>query len=196
LDAHPNPIIRGERVWLRAVEKDDLEASLQAVNDREIAELVGFTGPVSRAMSEKWFEDEVLKQHGERQYFFTVCELGSSDPIGQCGLHHVQTGVRTDVAIFLLPAFCGRGLGTDAMNALVDFGFGELGLQRVGLHVSPRNPRAIRSYEKSGFTHEGRLRSYRIRRGELVDDIVMSILRAEWEALERPRSWDLPALAG
>jgi ribosomal protein S18 acetylase RimI-like enzyme len=78
------------------------------------------------------------------------------------------------------------------MNALIDYGFGELGLHRIGLHVSPGNERAIKSYEKCGFTHEGRMRSYRRRRGEIVDDVLMSILRAEWQQLERPRSWDLP----
>jgi len=31
-----------------------------------------------------------------------------------------------------------------------------------------------------------------MRRGELADDIVMSILRDEWAALDRPRSWDFP----
>ena len=188
----PNPLIRGEKVWLRPFERDDIEASLRAINDREIAELVGFWGPVSKPMSEKWYEEEIVKQHGERGFFFTICELGSSELIGQCSFHEYLAGVRAEVGIFMLPEQVGRGYGTDAMNALLDFGFGELGLERVGLHVSPGNERAIRSYEKSGFRHEGRMRSYRRRRGEVVDDLLMSILRSEWEQLERPRSWDLP----
>jgi RimJ/RimL family protein N-acetyltransferase len=191
----PNPIVRGERVWLRPLERDDLEVSLQAVNDREISDLVGFPGPISRAMSERWFDEEVLKQHGERAFFFAICELGSAELIGQCGFNEVRGGVRADVGIFMLPKYVGRGYGTDAMNALIDFGFGELGLQRIGLHVSPGNDRAIRSYEKSGFRHEGRLRAFRRRRGELVDDVVMSIVRDEWRALERKRSWELPDVA-
>jgi len=190
---HANPIIRGERVWLRPIERDDLDQAIVALNDREIADLVGFRGPVSRQMAEKWFEEEVAKRHGEREFFFAICELGSADLIGECGFHQIDFGIRADVAIFLLPEYTGRGLGTDAMNALVDFGFGELGFHRIGLHVTPTNERAIRSYEKSGFTHEGRLRAWRRRRGRIIDDLVMSILRDEWEALDRPRSWELPA---
>jgi RimJ/RimL family protein N-acetyltransferase len=190
--AQPNPIIRGEKVWLRPFERDDIEQSLRALNDREISDLVGFSGPFSKPMSEKWFDEEVIKQHGERGFYFTICELGSADLIGQCGLHEFVPGVRAEVGIFLLPEYGGRGYGTDAMNALVDYGFGELGLHRIALHVSPGNARAIRSYEKSGFSHEGRLRSFRRRRGEIVDDLVMSILRHEWEALDRPKSWELP----
>lgn len=188
---HPNPIIRGEKVWLRPLEREDLETGLQAINDREISELVGFWGPISKPMSERFFEDEVLKKHGEREFYFVICELGSADPIGQCGFQDVAPGVRANVGIWLDRDHLGRGYGTDAMNALVDFGFGQLGFQRIGLHVSPGNDRAIRSYEKAGFSHEGRLRSYRRRRGKLVDDLVMSILRHEWEALERSKSWEL-----
>jgi RimJ/RimL family protein N-acetyltransferase len=189
--AQANPSIRGEKVYLRPLERDDLEITIDAVNDREVAELVGFDMPFSKAMSEKWFEEEVLKRHGEREFFFVICELGSGAVIGQCGFHNYTPGVRAEVGIFLLPGYTGRGFGTDAMNALLDYGFGQLGLQRIGLHVSPGNDRAIRSYEKSGFTYEARLRSFRRRRGEPIDDIVMSILREEWQALERPRSWDL-----
>jgi RimJ/RimL family protein N-acetyltransferase len=191
---HTNPIVRGDKVWLRPFERDDVEPSLRIVNDRDIADLVGFPFPIGKGASEKWYEEEVLKLHGERAFFFVICELGSAELIGQCGFHELQRGMRADVGIFLAPEYVGRGYGTDAMNGLIDFGFGELGLERIGLHVSPGNDRAIRSYEKSGFQHEGRLRSFRRRRGKVVDDIVMSIVRADWEALDRKRSWDYPAV--
>ena len=196
MQANANPVVRGDKVWLRVLERDDIEASLRGINDREINDLVGFWGPMSKSMSEKWFEDEVLKKHGQREYYFAICELGSPALIGQCGFHHLHPGLRAEVAIFLLPEYCGRGYGTDAMNALVDFGFGMIGFQRIGLHVSPWNERAIRSYEKAGFKREGIMRSFRIRRGEVVDDLVMSIVRDEWTALDRPRSWDYPPLDG
>jgi RimJ/RimL family protein N-acetyltransferase len=192
MDANPNPIVRGEKVWLRAFEREDIEPALRGTTDRDIADLVGFSIPFGKAMSERWYEEEVLKQYGERAYFFTICRLGSRELIGQCSFHNMQTGFRAEIGIWLLPEHCDHGFGTDAMNALLDFGFGNLGLRRIALHVSPWNARAIRSYEKAGFRHEGVMRSFRLRRGEPVDDAVMSILRDEWAALERPRSWDLP----
>src|SRR5262249_29608414 len=83
-----------------------------------------------------------------------------------------------------LPAYVGKGLGTDAMNALVDFGFGELMLERIGLVVDPENARAIASYEKCGFTREGVMRAFRRHRGRISDALVMSITRPEWDALD------------
>ena len=49
----------------------------------------------------------------------------------------------------------GQGYGTDALNALLDFGFGELRLERIWLEVNDDNLRGKRSYEKCGFVLRG-----------------------------------------
>jgi RimJ/RimL family protein N-acetyltransferase len=73
----------------------------------------------------------------------------------------------------------GRGHGTDAMNALVGWGFDELNLHRIWLRVFADNPRAVRSYEKVGFRVEGRLRQDRYHRGQYSDTLVMGLLSEE-----------------
>ena len=87
-------------------------------------------------------------------------------------------------------AYIGRGYGTDAVNCVVDFGFGELRLERISLQVFDYNPRARRSYEKAGFSTDATLRHSRFHRGRHHDVHVMSILRDDWLALDRPRAWD------
>jgi len=64
---------------------------------------------------------------------------------------------------------------------LLRHGFLTLNLNRVFLRVFETNPRAIRSYEKAGFIHEGRLRQAEFRDGQYVDILLMSVLRSEWE---------------
>jgi RimJ/RimL family protein N-acetyltransferase len=75
----------------------------------------------------------------------------------------------------------GQGYGTDAMNILLGYAFREVGLKRVSLTVFEYNPRAVRSYEKAGFQHEGRLRQALNRDGRRWDILFMGILREEWE---------------
>jgi RimJ/RimL family protein N-acetyltransferase len=79
------------------------------------------------------------------------------------------------------------------MNALVDFGFGELRLERIELDVYSFNARGRRSYEKAGFTVEGTMREAHVHHGEHVDVHRMSILLEEWRALPRSRGWELNA---
>lgn len=80
--------------------------------------------------------------------------------------------------------FWGKGCGTDAMCLMLQYGFMELNLNRVTLSVFVTNPRAIRSYEKCGFVHEGCIREFLLRDGKYWDMLQMGILREEWEAQE------------
>lgn len=89
-------------------------------------------------------------------------------------------------------AALGQGPRHRCDEELVEFGFGELRLERIKLRVYDFNAGARRSYAKVGFSVEGTERHATFRRGTYHDDHIMSILRDEWLAQDRPRSWDLP----
>ena len=55
------------------------------------------------------------------------------------------------------------------------------------------NKRAQRSYEKAGFRHEGTLRHGHFVDGRFMDVERMALLRDEWLALDRPKSWEMTA---
>ena len=181
------PILRGERVRLRPIEKADVRERL---DDRELAHFAGFRTPIGGEPAEHWFETKLLPQLGESAFEFIVCPLDVDEAIGVCGLRSIdRVDGKAELAIFMQRGSWGRGLGTDAVNALLDFAFGELRLERVYLHVFDYNPRAVRSYEKSGFVQEAVLRRSRFHRGVHHDVFLMAILREDWEALPRKRSW-------
>ena len=80
----------------------------------------------------------------------------------------------------------GGGQGRAFLRALVDHGFGALGAARLWLDASSENLRAMKTYERAGFTLEGRLRQhwYRPAIGRTVDLMLYGMLRDEWEGLE------------
>ncbi|MBA2253571.1 MAG: GNAT family N-acetyltransferase [Chloroflexi bacterium] len=189
-----HPMIRGERVWLRPSEPTDIDLFLGWLNDAETAAFLALRSPIGRAAEERWVE-RMLESHGKDTFHFVMCRLSDDRPIGSIALHevdHVNGNAGVGVAIGEKPLW-GKGYGTDAMNALLDFAFGELRLERVWLDVYAGNERGQRSYLKSGFTLEGTLRRAHFARGEYLDVHRMGILRAEWLALPRPRSWELTA---
>jgi RimJ/RimL family protein N-acetyltransferase len=178
-DAPRLPLLRGAKVWLRALEKSDVvEADL---DDRDLGHFGGFRVPFGRDEQERWY-GQLLTAIGSRTYQFNICPLGERRAIGSCGLRDIERVDGTaEASIFVTRREdWGRGYGTDAMNAL----------HRVYLHVFDYNPRAVRSYEKAGFTTEVRLRHNRFHRGAHHDEFLMAILRSDWERLERPRSWE------
>ena len=80
-------------------------------------------------------------------------------------------------------SYWGNGYGSDAMNTLLRYAFREMNLRRVTLIVFDYNPRAIRSYEKCGYVHEGTVPGVLQREGQRWNWHYMGILKEEWERL-------------
>ena len=70
----------------------------------------------------------------------------------------------------------GRGLAAAGTQAIVRYGFGELGLKRIEATVAIANLRSQRVLEKAGFTREGFLARYHIKNGALIDVYMYSII--------------------
>ncbi len=132
----------------------------------------------------KWMEEEVSEM-SPGGYFFSIRTLEEDTLIGEIGLDVVDWSGR-DAFVGLgigETDYWSKGYGTDAMNALLRFAFTEINLKRITLTVFEYNPRAIRSYEKVGFRHEGCKRLLLNREGRRWDELYMGILREEWLAL-------------
>jgi len=88
---------------------------------------------------------------------------------------HAEAGIN------LVPEVRGRGIGTQAIRLLVEFGFVRRNLRRIHLQAIASNAAALRSYEKAGFVVEGRLREHAWVRGRYEDIVLMAILRSEYD---------------
>ena len=96
------------------------------------------------------------------------------------------------LGIVMGPEFQSQGLGSQACQLMVDYGFAELGLNRIGLQVYAFNDRAIAAYHKAGFVEEGRIRQYVFHDGAFHDEVLMGILASEWRAARSGPMADTP----
>ena len=185
--------LRGQLVYLRPLEPDDADLVSRWYADDRVRKMMG-DPPTSQARRRQRYADAVTGD-GDTVYRFIICRLSDDEPVGRTDIFEIDRangGCAFGIAIGD-PALWGQGLGTDAVNAVVDFAFGELRMERVWLDTDAANERAQAVYAKAGFTVEGRLRNVWFQDGGYTDDIRMSILREEWLALGRPKSWELMA---
>jgi RimJ/RimL family protein N-acetyltransferase len=195
---HPEPpampILRAERVFLRPAERSDLPLFVRWLADAETTRNLSLNQPLSMAMEEKWF-DQAVEHQGRDRYHFVICLLDDGRPIGAADLRDIDLeNGRADFGIVIGEKDeWNRGYGTEALAAICDFGFGQLRLERIALDVFAGNLRAQRSYEKAGFVLEGTLRHAHYGDGQFTDVLRMSLLRNEWEAQARQKSWDYAA---
>jgi RimJ/RimL family protein N-acetyltransferase len=188
--ARPIRAPRGEHVYLRPLEPDDADVVHGWYADDRFRVTMGET-PMSLARRRRRYEDLATRSE-EDVVRFVICRIEDDIPVGRADIFmidHANGSCGFGIGIGDA-AMRGQGLGTDAVGALVDFAFGELRMERVWLDTEASNTRAQASYRKAGFTEEGRLRHAWFVDGVHVDGVRMSLLRDEWLALPRPRSWD------
>jgi RimJ/RimL family protein N-acetyltransferase len=179
-------IIHGDRVFLRPFERADGELYRRWRADAAPMALAGWGDPAPMSLAQVEARIERLaKEQGDDIYDFLICLLADERPVGEVMLMEIdRRNGSAELGIFIgEPEEWGKGYGTDAINALVGFGFGELRLERIWLEVWTENARARRAYEKAGFVYEAMLRNDRYEGGRFTSGDVMSILRDEWLAL-------------
>lgn len=172
----------GKMVKLRPYKKEDIPRILELINDEEIKSLLtpGIPFPYTFEDEVKWMDSLTAISSGV--YSFAIETLSEGLYIGGCGVNSVDwKNSVVEVGIFIGDkAYLSKGYGTDAMRTLINFIFDEMNIHKVKLNVYSFNPRAIRSYEKLGFTKEGVLRKELFRAGAYHDIHVMGLFREEW----------------
>jgi RimJ/RimL family protein N-acetyltransferase len=181
-------MIQGERVRLRAAEREDVKHYYEWVNDPEVTRNLALYLPMSNVEEERWFERMLQGDPNEKVLAIEVRDgIRTGDDkgwklIGNCGVFSIEWVNRhAEVGIMIGDKTCwDKGYGTEVMTLLVRHCFETLNLNRVFLRVYADNLRGKRAYEKAGFVEEGRMREAVFKRGRYDDVILMSVLRSEW----------------
>ena len=176
-------MIIGERVRLRAMEKEDLPVFVRWFNDPEVRRNLKIVVPLSMGQEEKWYADILDRPVEEHPLCIEIKQGEDWVFIGNLGFLRIDQHDRSaEIGIAIgEKQYWNKGYGTEAMRLLVGHGFENLNFNRLYLHVYETNPRGKRSYEKAGFSVDGRLRESRFLEGEYVDVFIMSILKSEWK---------------
>ncbi len=175
-------MIRGDKVDLVGVSAKYLEHYHRWINDPDVTQMLGASKlPLSMRDEREWLEG-ALNPDKEEKIFTILTKQGK--PIGNIGFNHLTFKNRHGTIGIMIgeKSFWDKGYGTDTIEAILRFGFEELGLVRIELKVDSLNERAIACYKKCGFVLEGRGRKHTYLNGEYHDDLDMAILVEEWQA--------------
>jgi RimJ/RimL family protein N-acetyltransferase len=173
-------MLRGERVVLRAIEREDLPNYVRWLNDPDVLEYFGFYRPLSLAQEEQWYEN-MLQARDTLNFAIEV----DDEHVGGCGFANINHQDRNaEVGLFIgVKEMWDQGLGADTLRTLLRYGFDCLNLHRIYLRFFAENARGRRCYEKVGFKEEGRFREHMFRHGRWIDELRMGILENEWRAI-------------
>ena len=182
-------IMKGELVRLSAIDPDEFgKASSHWSRDSEFMRLLdSYPSTLHSQKNMQNMLEQELEEQKMNRHWFTIRTLADDKLLGDINLW-ISNWPGRDAFVGLgigEREFWGKGYGTDVMKIMLRYAFTEVNLQRVTLFVFEYNPRAIRSYEKAGFRHEGRMRQVLNREGRRWDIVFMGILRDEWITLQK-----------
>jgi RimJ/RimL family protein N-acetyltransferase len=117
---------------------------------------------------------------------FAVVWREANRVVGEIGLKRLSQEHRQGETGFVFnPDYHGRGLATEAAEAMLALGFGSLGWHRIIGSCDPRNHASARLMERIGMRKEAHFVHSLFLKGEWVDELVFAILDQEWSARMR-----------
>ena len=171
-------ILEGEKVRLRPTEERDLPRFVEWLADRDVTRWLAAMGEPPTLEDEwEWYE----RRREDPESVMWSIETLEGRLAGNVELRLTPRAKRAEMGIAIQDkSLWSRGLGTDAVRLVLRYAFEDLQLNRVELTTDEENRRAVRCYEKCGFTREGLLRKHRLIDGKFGNTVVMAVLREEW----------------
>lgn len=174
--------IETDRLLLRRFLIDDADAMYSNwASDPEVTEFLTWpahTGVnVSKAVLEDWISSYTQKDY--YQWAIVLKELGS-DPIGSIGAVNLNDDIdMVHIGYCLGKAWWHRGIMSEALKAVMDFFFDEVGTNRIESRHDPRNPHSGMVMKKCGMKYEGTMRSSDRNNRGICDACWYALLRSE-----------------
>ncbi|MGD6993607.1 GNAT family N-acetyltransferase [Sutcliffiella horikoshii] len=174
----PVPMLRTERLQLRSLTLRDSDVIFSYFSQPEMTRFYGMEPFQTRIEADKFIKDFI--DDYTSLYRWGIVEKETNSLIGTCGFHAIsEKHQRAEIGYEIDIPYWGKGYATEAIGALVHFGFEAMNFHRIGANVYPENVGSRKVLEKLGFTHEGLLRGYLYQGGTFHDANVFSILRED-----------------
>jgi len=176
-------MIKGDKVGLRAVEKEDLKLFRDwrnivdfRMHFREVREL-------SLTDQEKWFES--LQNTKHINYMFTIVDLKTNKPIGAAGLLYINWINRSGDFSFYIgdneSYIDDQGYAKEAADLLIKYGFLNLNLNKIWMELYEFDTKKMDFFKNEfDFKTDGVLRQNCFEGGKYWDSNIISIIRDEY----------------
>lgn len=176
-------LLIGNTIQLTAIKDSDITVIENWFNNTAFLRYYDMLPAIPQSIKQleallKYFEDS------DERFIFAIRLNDNGRIIGIAGFDEIiwSNSVATAFIGIGEPGFPGKGLGKEAMQLLMDFGFNELNFHRIQLSTISYNEIAVKLYESIGFIKEGTYREFIHRDGERFDMYLYGMLDSEWRS--------------
>lgn len=175
-------MFRGERVYLDAVRREDLPRLMEWRNLPQYRKYFREYRELNPDMQQSWYESKVLNDNSTEMFAIRLNDTG--ELIGCCGLCYINWVHRNaDLSLYIgwNEAYIDdEGYAKEACKLLFDYGFKELGLQKIWTEIYCFDEKKMDLYTRLGFHKDGELRNQYFYDGKWWNSYMLSLLAEEW----------------
>ncbi|MCK5146614.1 GNAT family N-acetyltransferase [bacterium] len=165
---------------VRSYRHYDGQSLVKYANNPRVAGMLRdmFPNPYTLANAEAWL---YFVEHQPVEAYFAI--VMQDECIGGIGLN-LQGDVSrmtAEIGFWLGEPFWGQGIATEAVRALLKYGFETINLNRIQANIFESNQATRCVLKKTGFIKEGRLRKSVVKNGQIMDQLIYAILRQDYD---------------
>jgi [ribosomal protein S5]-alanine N-acetyltransferase len=177
------PRLETERLVLREIVPADAEDLFHIFSDEETMRYWSCLPYTSVDQAHRLIEGLAKARLAGAGINWAITLRGDERLIGKCGYNEWRRAHRRgDVSYIVAREQRGKGVVSEALGAMLDYGFDHMNLHSVEAGVTPGNEASTRMLQRLGFRLEGHLRESFLTDRGFVDSLIYSLLRSDWES--------------
>ena len=175
------PELRTARLHLREVRSGDAADLFAIHSDPEVMRYWSHVPWTMLAQAHEKIAQIAVQRATLPLMAWAIADNATDRLIGTTALFSIDTDqARAEIGYNLARQWHGKGLATEALQAVFAHAFQTLRLRRIEADVDPRNGPSRRLLERFGFVEEGLMRERWVVNGQICDSLLYGLLHREW----------------
>lgn len=170
--------LKGETIFLRALEPEDLDFIYEVENDESIWEISSTQTPYSRYLIQQYLENAQQDIYEAKQLRLAICTYEDFVPVGLVDLFEYDPkNNRAGVGIMIKDENTrNRGIGSETLNLLIQYSFRHLNLHQLFANIDSANEPSLKLFTKFGFEQIGVKKQWNLVNGTYKDEAMFQLI--------------------
>lgn len=173
-------MLKGEKIYLRPLAVQDVNDTYCGwMNDREVLQFTESRFSKHSLDSIRAYVEKEANQAGVT--FLAVVLKATDQHVGSIKIHRVDKNHKHAEMSLLLgdKSSWGKGLGTEAISLMAEYGFSQLGLHKIFAQCYADNHGSIKAFKKAGFKQEGQFKDHYWLHDRYIDGVFLALINPE-----------------
>lgn len=172
------PLLETERLLLRQLNKEDSSDLYEYFSKDEVTKYYDLESFIEIRQAEELIHTWNMRYQEKKGIRWGITIKSDDKVIGTCGFHNwSDEHFKAEIGYELTPEFWKQGIMTEALNAILTYGFNVLEFNRIEAFIDPDNQSSRKLLEKVGLMEEGYLKEYFYEKNQFVDAVIFAVLK-------------------